>query len=217
MTTAPGGGVTVHPECARAADEAARTLEALGHGVEIAHADALDSEARVEHFAIIWAVNAAFALRSWSALLGRELTAADVEPLTWALAERGRAVGAVDLFEAVQGMQAWSREVARWWRDGFDLLLTPTVAEPPPELGSFRDPDNVWHGFVRAGTFTPFTPFANQTGQPAISVPGGVTGDGLPVGVQLVAAYGREDLLLQVATQLEAARPWSHARPPLHG
>jgi len=216
MTEPPGRATTVHADCVRAAEDVAHALEQLGHDVDIAHPDALDAEARLQHFGVIWAVNAAFALRSWSTLLARDITHDDVEPLTWALAERGREVSAPELLEAVQGMQAWSRDVARWWHEGHDLLLTPTVGEPPPELGSFFDPENVWHGFVRAGTFTPFTPFANQTGQPAISLPGRLADDGMPIGVQLVAAYGREDLLLQVATQLEGARPWAHLRPRLH-
>jgi amidase len=68
---------------------------------------------------------------------------------------------------------------------------------------------------ARAGAYVPFTPAFNSSGQPAISLPMAWNGDGLPIGVQLVAAYGREDLLIRVAAQLESAQPWSHRRPPL--
>ena len=65
----------------------------------------------------------------------------------------------------------------------------------------------------RAGEFVPFTPPFNVSGQPAINVPLHWNDDGLPIGIQLVAAYGREDVLIRVASQLEAAQPW-HDRHP---
>ena len=111
-----------------------------------------------------------------------------------------------------------TRRVAEWWADGFDLLLTPTLAEPPVPLGTFASPpDNPLFGLMRAGAFTPFTPPFNVTGQPAVSLPLHITAEGLPVGVQLVAAYGREDVLIRVAAQLEEATPWADRRPPVSG
>ena len=90
------------------------------------------------------------------------------------------------------------------------------VAEPPVPLGTFDPaPGNPLAGFMRAASFTPFTPPLNVTGQPAISLPLAQSADGLPVGVQLIAAYGREDLLIRVATQLEGAVPWAQRRPPI--
>jgi amidase len=108
-----------------------------------------------------------------------------------------------------------------WWSDAdgtdaFDLLVTPSLGEPPPELGVLSTPDDPFVGFGRAGTFTPYTPVCNQTGQPAISLPLAAGDDGLPVGVHLVAAWGREDLLLRVASQLETAAPWADRRPAVH-
>ena len=95
--------------------------------------------------------------------------------------------------------------------------MTPTVRTPPPLLGTVLgntgDPLDDWRQHFG---WIPFTPIWNATGQPAISVPVGEA-DGLPVGVQLVAAYGREDLLLQVAAQLEQVMPWSARRPLLIG
>ena len=114
-----------------------------------------------------------------------------------------------------------TRLVAEWWQPpdgtgGFDLLLTPTLAEPPVLLGTFDSPpENPLAGFMRAAAFTPFTPPFNVTGQPAISLPLGWTAEGLPVGVQLVAAYGREDVLLRVAAQIEDVAPWFNRCPPI--
>jgi amidase len=226
MTTAPGDAHPVHAECVRAAERAARLLESLGHGVEVAHPDPLDDPSRMEVFGRIWAVNAASAVDAWGHALGRTLGEEDVEPVTWLMVHAGRGVPAVAYVEAVNALQAWGRRTSRWWRDPsgrernhdgeFDLLLTPTLGEPPVPLGTFNDPDDPTAGVLRAGSFTAFTPAANMTGQPAISLPLHMTPDGLPVGVQLVAAYGREDLLLGVAAQLERAAPWGDRRPQLH-
>ncbi len=108
------------------------------------------------------------------------------------------------------------RAVDEWHASGFDLLLTPTIGEPPVTLGTFTTPDEPFLGFMRAATFVPFTPLSNMTGQPAISLPLSWNGDGLPIGVMLAARYGREDVLLRVAAQLEEARPWIDRRPPVH-
>jgi amidase len=140
-----------------------------------------------------------------------------MERLTWAVAEMGRGVPATAYLGALEYTHAQARRIARWWVDGFDLLLTPTTAEPPPLLGEFAaTADNPFAGFVRAAPFSTFTSAFNATGQPAISLPLHSSAGGLPIGIQLVAAYGREDLLLRVAAQLEEAQPWSDRRPPVH-
>jgi amidase len=213
MTTRPGGAPDVHPDCVAAAEQAARHLEALGHTVEVTHPAALDEPARVEVFMALWASSAAFAIGQWGRVLGRELGEDDMEPLTWALVQIGRAVSATSLLEAVRDMEQWSRRTQQWWADGWDLLCTPTLGEPPLVLGALQHPDDPLAGYRRAAQFVPFTPPFNQTGQPAISLPLHHTAEGLPIGVQLVAAYGREDLLLRVAAQLEAAVPWPGLAP----
>ena len=221
MTTAPGGLAAVHPDCATAATETARLLETLGHDVEAAHPPALDLPDWAAHFISLWSAGVALGLESWSVRTGEPLTAADVEPLTWALAELARALPTPALLRSLDWLLRTTRLVAGWWQPpdgsrGFDLLVTPTLAEPPVLLGTFDSPpDNPLAGFMRAAAFTPFTPPFNVTGQPAISLPLGWTGDGLPVGVQLVAAYGREDRLLRVAAELEQECPWANRRPPL--
>jgi amidase len=103
-----------------------------------------------------------------------------------------------------------------WWASGWDLLLTPTLAEVPLELGTIRNvPEQPMSALIRSGQFVPFTPPFNTSGQPAISLPLHWTPEGLPVGVQLVAAYGREDVLYRVASQLEQAAPWAHRTPDI--
>ena len=222
LTAAPGGlAPTVAPECVIAAENTGRVLESLGHHVEVSHPAALDLPDWAPHFTSVWSAGVALALDGWSARTGDAIGAGDVEPLTWALAELARALPTPALLRSLDWLMSTTRLVAEWWQPaddggGFDLLLTPTLAEPPAPLGTFDSPpDNPLAGFMRAAAFTPFTPPFNVTGQPAISLPLAQTREGLPIGVQLVAAYGREDVLLRVAAQVEDAAPWASRCPPL--
>ncbi len=96
------------------------------------------------------------------------------------------------------------------------MLLTPTLAEPPPPLGTFdAAPDDPMRGLQRAIDFVPFTPLANVTGQPAASLPLHWNGAGLPIGVHAFGRFGDEATLLRLAAQLERARPWAGRRPPV--
>jgi amidase len=217
-TTAPGAVAEVHPACTAAAESAATLLTSLGHEVEPAAPAPLDDLELLVHFSTVLAASTAYDLRRLGTLAGRELTAGDVEPATWAQAEIGRTVTADAYLEAVDSMRAWSRRVAAWWEPddgrGFDLLVTPTMAQLPAPLGEIRgdDPDGA---FLAAVPYAAFTVPWNVTGQPAASVPLHWAG-GLPVGVQLVAAVGREDLLFRASAQLESAQPWQDRRPPVH-
>jgi len=215
LTRPPGGFFASHPEAVAAAESAARLLASLGHGVESSHPDALDEPETGHHFTMLYATNAAHMLEFLGMLVGRTLGAADVDALNWALAEMGRGCSATQYLATREWVSGWSRRVAAWWAAGFDLLVTPTLPEPPPPLGSFTSPDDPLRGGMRATQFAAFTLPFNMTGQPAISLPLHWTPEGLPVGVQLVAAYGREDLLIRVAAELEAAAPWAARRPPL--
>ncbi len=206
----------VHPECLAAVEGAARLLESLGHHVELSHPAALDEPDFTGSFMTLWAVGNAAEIDYLSRLLGRQVQEGEMEPLTWALAEMGRSFSGPQALLALGWLQGFSRRVQQWWADGFDLLLTPTIAEPPPELGQFGSPpDNPLAGLFRAGALVPFTPQFNVTGQPAASLPLHWSDDGLPIGVQLVAAFGQEELLFSVAARLEEARPWAGRRPPV--
>ena len=228
LTAAPGGLAVVAPECVAAAQDTAHLLETQGHHVEVAHPAALDLPDWAAHFMSLWSAGVARGLDGWSARTGERVGADDVEPLTWALAQLARALPTPDLLRSIDWLMTTTRRVAEWWEPadsgaspaspdhGFDLLLTPTLAEPPVLLGTFDSPpDNPLAGFMRAAAFTPFTPAFNVTGQPAISLPMGWTADDLPIGVQLVAAYGREDVLFRVAAQVEADVPWTNRCPPI--
>jgi amidase len=213
----PDRGFVMDPECAAAIERAARCLVELGNSVEESYPAAMDDLNVMVQFINVISANTARALDVCGERIGRSLTAADAEPLTWAVAERGRRIGAAGLLASLEYVHAFSRRLAAWWHDGFDLLLTPTSAAPPPKLGVVSStPEEPFRAFVRSAPYGAFTSPFNMSGQPAISLPLHWTADGLPVGVQLAAAYGREDLLLQIAAQLELAAPWKNRRPKIH-
>ncbi len=216
LKSAPRDGET-HPDCVAAVEGAARRLESLGHAVEESSPEALQDAAAVGAFVTVITSCTARAIDAWGEKIGRTLGEHDVEPLTWALVQMGRGYGASQYVAAVEFTHAFSRRMASWWQGGFDLLLTPTCAAAPPPLGHFEPaPDNPLQGFLRAVPFSVFTTHFNATGQPAVSLPLHQSGEGLPIGVQLVAATGREDLLLRVAAQLEEAHPWAERLPEVH-
>jgi amidase len=214
MRRTPGGAAALHPDCAAAVEDAAGLLQSIGHPVEESHPAALDQGEVYTHFGRIVSSHTLLTLRQLGQLVGRDLTSDDVELWTWTSAQRGTKFTAADYLASVTWLQAWTRRVARWWAEGFDLLLTPTITEPPPPLGALvmtaSDPAAAIKRIMQLMQFTP--PY-NITGQPAISLPLYWNAAGLPIGVQLVAAFGREDLLFQVAAQLEQARPWKDRRP----
>jgi len=217
LSSNPLGTGEVHADCVAAVEDTGRLLESLGHRVEPSYPDAFANPEIFGPFTTLWTTDTAHYLDDFANLVGKEITETDVEPLTWALAESGRTVTGAQFREAVRQMEEVGRQGAEWWTSGFDLLLTPTLGEPPLPLGTLDpQPDNPLHGYLRAAEFVPFTAQFNVTGQPGISLPLYWNAEDLPIGSQLVAAYGREDLLLRVAAQLEEARPWTDRRPPVH-
>jgi amidase len=204
--------VEAHPECAAAVEGTARLLEELGHRVAPAKVDALS---RMELGP--W-VPAAVAqdLARWSRAIGREIRSDELEPFNAFMAEQGRALTAAAYVGAAENAFAWARELQAPWGADIDVLVTPTMAKPPAPLG-WMAPTVPLADFVpRISEYTAFTMPWNVTGQPAVSLPLAESGEGLPIGVQLVGAYGREDVLIRLAAQLEEARPWSARRPRVH-
>jgi amidase len=213
MTASPTG-TDVHPDCVAAAREAATLCESLGHQVEEA-ALAVDGDAFIGHFINQWAAGNAWAVADWEARLGRSATEEDLEPLSWALVELGRSLGAAQYLRSVQGLQRISRQIADYF-EGIDVLLTPTLGEPPAPLGTFDSPPaEPLAGLFRAAAYVPFTPPFNVTGQPGISLPLHWSHAGLPIGVQFAGGFGDEETLLALAGQLEQAAPWAGRRPPV--
>jgi amidase len=217
MKQAPQGVSRIHPDCAAAVEDAAKLIHSLGHMVEESHPAALaEIQAAAGFFFEATSAHTALLVDQIGALAGCTPTAEDFEPYTWGSVALGRDVSASRYLAAIQWLQVWARRLATWWSDGFDLLLTPTIALPPPPLGWLvATQGNVEEVQQREVELIPFTPPFNVTGQPAISLPLYWNSGGLPIGIQLVAAFGREDLLFRVAAQLEQARPWNDRLPPV--
>jgi amidase len=217
-TTAPSALAETDPVCVAAVDDAIALLTSLGHTVEETGPDALSETGLMDQFTAVMMSCLRADLAEIAELAGRPITADDVEPTTWLYYEGSSGYDGGAYVTAVAEMHKWTRRVVSWWDDdGYDLLLTPTLAEPPPVLGDVGRQDD--GGFNAAGRSIPFAAYCapfNVTGQPAMSVPLYWNEAGLPIGVQLVAAPYREDLLIRVAAQLEQARPWAHRRPPVH-
>jgi amidase len=211
----PGGSVEVQPVVADVARRTAELLTSLGHDVDESSPSGLGDPELGEHFLNIFSSSVARGLDYITETAGTTITADDVEPVTWLFAEMGRKVTAVEYITAVDALAASTRRSVVWWHEGHDLLLTPTIPEVPPVLGSFGSAEDPYGGLAKASGIVPFAVPFNVSGQPAISLPVGWDEGGLPIGVQLVAAFGREDLLVRVAHQLEEARPWADRRPPI--
>ncbi len=204
----------VHSDCVEAVESTARLLADMGHFVEEAAPEYDDRAFRIA-FTTIWFSNLAANIALVGSILGREMTAADFEPLTWALGMRGAAHTGAEYVGAVTEIQSISRQVARFFQR-YDVWLTPTLATPPPKLG-FLHPEpaeiDIRPFAWRVQEFVPFTQLANATGQPALSLPLHWNDDELPIGVQFVARFGDEATLFRLAARLEEARPWRAHRP----
>jgi len=212
FSTAAATGASVHPDCEAAVRDAAALCADLGHEVEEAELP-VDGEFIVGPFITVWSAGAAMAVDGLTLLAGRPPGPDDFEPVTWALCEKGRQFSAAQYLVAVAILQRVAREIATFMLR-YDVLLSPVLAEPPVPLGTFDSPpDDPMRGFDRAVEYCPFTPVANFTGQPAMSVPLFWNADGLPIGAHFVGRFGDEATLFRLAAQLEEARPWADRRP----
>ena len=221
FTKAAAIEVEIDPANVEAVEKAAKLLESLGHDVtEGSPTDAAGGGgggATIDigdTFLTRWAAGQASVIDTLGMAIGRPITQEDVEPLTWTLAEIGRERSAGRYLSDVGVHHMISRMIAGWYESGFDLLLTPTTARPAQPLGTWDDSgERPMDAFDAALPEGAFTALFNVTGQPAISLPLHES-DGIPIGVQLVAPFGREDLLIQVAAQLERAEPWADRVAP---
>ncbi|WP_390346109.1 amidase [Variovorax boronicumulans] len=216
-TQFPGTQPAAQP-CADAVEATARTLAGLGHVVEWA-TPSYAHEAFFSATRTFWSSLLAAGVAGVAQALQMPLEKAlgQVQACTRATAEHGLRLSALDLELALAQMNAVSREVAPFFAQ-HDILLTPTMRTPPVALGYLDqdDPARDAQGyFDHLFDYATFTPLANLTGQPAVSLPLGMAGD-LPIGVQCMAPMGDEATLLQLAAQLEQAMPWAARRPALH-
>lgn len=233
-TDRPLWGREVHADCSEGVRATARLLEGLGHRVEEA-APPVDREACAVAFVTILAGEVRAEIEAIARLAGRRPRARDFEPSTYSLGLLGRALGASAYAQAARTLQLAARTLAPFFAQ-YDLLLTPTLAAPPPLIGALQPSAaetrlmRVVNAFGAGGLlkalgvvtplaertfdYIPFTPLFNATGQPAMSVPLHWNAAGLPIGMQFVARLGDEPTLLRLAAQLERARPWGDRRPP---
>ena len=211
-TLPPVADAVVDPLAAQAVDDAAELLRELGHEVQEVQPP-WQTEGVQELFGAVFCTHISLSIAFSGIVAGREPTAEDMEPMSWAIYSMVRKLSAVEGLAAASRLQAFTRQLVQFL-DPYDALLTPALAERPLPLGTLDTaaPDPM-STFTRSGLFTPFTPVFNASGQPGISVPLFHGEDGLPLAVQLVGRPAAEGTLLALAAQLEAARPWAQRRP----
>jgi amidase len=204
VTAEPPIDTRVHADCVAALTEAAELLAELGHDVTEA-TPRWRVPRLLDDFIIVWQT-------------GPTLFPADPElftPLNRELAERAHATSSADYAAAVFRLNSAARSIVAFG-DLFDVVVTPTLALPPVRIGwQEEDAAGALEQLERNTWFTPFTAVVNLTGLPAMSLPLHWSADGLPIGVQAIGPPAGEALLLRLAAQLEAARPWAERRPPL--
>jgi amidase len=206
-------GAGLHPECLEAVQRAAKLCAGLGHIVEEADPN-LDLVALRPMNARISAANTARSCQMRWKALGREPNADDVEAATWAVYRRGLKVSGLEYIEAITAAHAAGRKMAAFLAR-YDVILSTTLAGPPPKLGYFDQNGDVETFSERVTEYLSVTPLHNATGTPAMSVPLHWTADGLPVGVHFAGRYGDEATLLALAAELERAQPWFDRGPAL--
>ncbi|HEY4220130.1 MAG TPA: amidase, partial [Myxococcota bacterium] len=224
-------GKDVHPDCAAAVKDAAELCRSLGHEV-FEGEPSIDKRALTAAYFTQVAVSVALGIEQTARWVNRVPTSADFEPTTWLLGQIGRKLGAVDLQRGRDACMVAARVVGKFF-GSCDLFLDATLAYPPARVGELglKPAEKVLLGVLRAFSpkavldkvladlganaleKTPNTQLANQIGTPAMSVP--LTFGALPIGVQLMAPYGDEATLFQLAAQLEQARPWAAKKPPV--
>jgi amidase len=202
----------VDPEAIHGLRVGAELLAALGHEV-VEAAPAWPSPDALEIFINVFGPAVALGIDAGVLRQGREPQEDELEPLSRALYERAQATPTLAYLGAKAQLQAIARGLVAFFAD-YDLLMTPALAERPLPIGECNGlGEHPLRDLSRSGLFTPYTSLFNVTGQPAISLPVGFGADGLPTGVQIVGKPLNEDVLLQVAAQMEAAHPWAHQRP----
>ncbi len=213
-TLPPVADATVDPLCAEAVADAAELLRSLGHEVEEVEPP-WQIEGLSQLFGAVFSIHIALQIVYSGMVAGREPTAEDMEPMSWAIHSMTQRINSVQGLGLEIQLQALTRRLVAFLAP-YDALLTPALAERPLPIGTLDTaaPDPM-ATFTRSGLFTPFTPVFNASGQPGISLPLFHGEDGLPLAVQLVGRPAQESVLLALAAQLEAARPWAERRPEL--
>jgi amidase len=213
MTAANPLDVEPQPECLRGLRSAAELLSELGHDVVEVSPPSPGRDV-LELFVKAFGPLVSLGISYGEYLADRPPAEDEIEPLSRVVMELARDMPSVAYLAAIAQLQALARGIVAFFA-GYDLLLTPALAERPLAIGDCNGlGEHPLKDLARSGRFTPYTALFNVTGQPAITLPVGFGEDGLPTAVQLVGRPLSEDTLLQVAAQVETARPWTHQRPP---
>ena len=225
---------TPHREAFAAVEATVAALTELGHVVDELPQAPYDDAELAKDFLLTWFVNLAYEVDDAKRRSGRGDDAFERDTLI--MAALGRATSSVDYVAAVERRHEHTRRLGVFF-ESYDLLLTPTLATPPPKIGEFDLPvvlQRASDALLKTKTarflrytkivddmvddnlgWVPYTQLANLTGRPAISLPLHWTADGLPLGVQFVAPLAGESLLLRLAAQLERALPWADRVAPV--
>ena len=214
-------GEAVSKDSVNAVMKIANFFENHGHSVTLLPKDPVDGIALQKGFYIISAVETALMFQNIERQLGRQVTRDDMELMTWAIYRSGLDISGMEYSKVASSWDRYAEQMAQLHKQ-YDVLLLPTVAKAAPGLNPYelsteltsklirideftkdQKQQLLWEMFEESVADTPFTQRFNITGQPAISLPVHHTKDGLPIGVQLAAAMGREDLLLQIAEWFE--------------
>jgi amidase len=213
MTSAPEAMNPDRPVAAAqvaAARLTATLLEGLGHRVDEVSPPGLAEPMRTPN---LYAAERAVLRATLEQVIGRPLTAADVEPRTWTMFELAGSADGISVLRELENEQRWAQAVRQWWDGDWDLLLTPALGRDVPLIGELKETaDDPLGASIRGYPMAWFSYPFNVTGQPAIVVPVDWSGD-VPAAAQLVAAVGSEDLLLAVAAQLEQVLDWPSRWP----
>ena len=188
-------GVALHPSAEGALHRALALLQP--EGADVAAWEWSPAPGYFEAFLTLWS-------SSTVTLPLRDEWLDELEPLTRSLVERGRRLSAAELVSAVAWLRRFEHDTISSLRE-FDVVATPGLALPPPPVG-FYDAEDATENFLQQVRVTPYTSFVNVSGLPALALPMGVDDNGLPLGVQLIAGPGREDVLVAVARRLEQVR-----------
>ena len=214
FATKDGWGNEVHPDCKKAVLMAAKTCADLGHHVEEA-APAYSVQPFNDAFMTLWSFGAKQVVGNVSkAMGGKPVPHEALEPVTWWL-YKNVADKDPSVLEAVYAQFAAEREAARAYYQDYDFYLTPVLGEPAVKIGRIDQSGDLDALFDWMRSYVPFTPYANATGHPAMSVPTLWTKDNVPVGVQFEGGFGDEANLFALASQIEEAAPWAHRWPDM--
>ncbi|HWU27454.1 MAG TPA: amidase [Rhizomicrobium sp.] len=209
--------ITPHEDVQAVFDDTVELLEDLGHAMIEKKQLGIDWQKLYSAQRAVSGAMFAAGIDALSQMLGRDPQEDDLEPLAWSSYRAAKLLSGADAGKGLQTLRLMSRAILALWRE-FDVLLSPVTLTPPPKIG-YLDPIGVEPREFnrRQGLVFGYTPPANMTGQPSVSLPLGMSKDQLPIGMMFTGRFGDEATLFRLAAQLEQARPWAGRKPPIWG